>query len=170
MAINKWELAGTHALRQYLWKQLQVELGWTAADYGGLTPITTPEQQPEFNNFNKPYIVYSFGKKPGTNLYLLEGETAAFTVYSQSTSDINRVLNLFDTKLDKRDEAAAEINAFLASSSLAPEFKYFDFKTTWVSGYQGPQPLTEEGGRRDGLITVNIEYTHYGPDGKAVRS
>jgi hypothetical protein len=82
-------------------------------------------------------------------------------VYSQSSTDITRVLNLFDAKLDKRDESAKEINAYIKASSLAQKYKDFDYKWTSVNGIQGPQPLSEEGGRRDGLITINIGYTHY---------
>jgi len=169
MPVGKWDLGGVHGVRQYMWKLLQDELGWKASDYGGLTPITTPEQQPEFNNFNKPYIVYSYSKKQGTNNYFLEGEIATFVIYSSDSADIRRAINLFDAKLDKRDESAAEVNDFISASSLDPEYKYFDYKSLWVSMIQGPQPVTEEGGRRDGLINVNINYTHYGPDGKAIR-
>ena len=169
MSITDWDLFGVHGVRQYLWAQLQAELDWDAADYGGLTPITTPEQQPEFTNFNKPFVVYSYAKKAGGNLYLLEQEIAAFTVYSQSATHITRVLNLFDAKLDKRDESAREINAFISASSLAQKYKDFDYKWTSTNGIQGPQPLTEEGGRRDGLITVNIAYTHYGTNGASIR-
>ena len=169
MALDKWDLSGVHGLRQYIWKLLQDELGWSATNYGGLIPITTPEQQPEFTAFNKPFIVYSYAKKQGTNNYLLENEIAAFTIYSAKSHEIHKALNLLDTKLDKRDESAREINEFI--QGLAEEqYRYFDYKSIWTSGIQGPQPFTEEGGRRGGMITVNSMYTHYGPDGLAIRS
>lgn len=169
MTIGKWDLSGVHGLNKYVWELLKDELGWSTVDYGGLTPITTPEQQPEFNAFDKPFIVYSFAKKMGGNNYLIESEIASYTIYSQHSMDILRVLTMLDAKLDKRDETAEELNAFISASTLDPEYKKFDYKTLWISGIQGPQPVTEEGGRRDGLINVNMNYTHYGADGLAIR-
>lgn len=169
MTIGKWDLAGVHGLRQYIWYLLQEELEWTAENYGGLVPIVTPEQQPEMTAFNKPFIVYAYSKKMGSNNYFLESEVASFTIFSQSEKDIRQVLNLLDTKFDKRDEAAYELNEFISQSSLDVQYKYFDYKTIWVSAFQGPAPESEEGGRRDGVININVTYTHYGPDGAPVR-
>lgn len=170
MSITDWDLSAVHGLRQYMWSLLQTELGWLPADYEvtkdgqqvRLVPIVTPEQQPELNDLDEPYIVYAFSKKQSSNLYVLDGEIATFTIYSRQEVDIRRVLNLFDAKFDKRDDSAREINNWIkAQSGLDDRYKDFDYKTLWVSGAQGPQPVTEEGGRRDGLININITYTHY---------
>lgn len=167
MAISDWELAGVHSLRKYIWKLLQDELGWSAETYGGLVPITTPEQEPEFTNFNAPFLVYTYSKSSTSNLYALEAEVCAFTIYSGSSSDITKVINLLSAKLNKRDESAKELNDFV--STLDDRYKAFDFKTVVVSGSQGSQPVTQEGGRKDGYITVSMKYTHYGSDGLSIR-
>ena len=178
MSITDWDLSAVHGLRRYMWQALQDELEWEPANYSivrdgqtvQVVPIVTPEQQPELNDLYWPYIVYSYAKKQSGDLFVLEGEIVSFTIYSTRQIDINRALNLFDAKLDKRDESARELNDYIrANPDLDDRYKAFDYKTLWVSGMQGPQPITEEGGRRDGLINVNITYTHYGPDGLSIR-
>lgn len=177
MSIGKWELSGVHGLRRYIWQLLQDELGWKLSDYTimvegkpvQMVPIITPEQQPEFNSIDKPYIIYAYSKRQGSNNYFLEQEIASFTIYSNAEKDIRQAINMLDAKFDKRDEAAQELNKYISAAGLDPAYGYFDYKTLWVSGIQGPQPQTEEGGRRDGVININITYTHYGPDGQAVR-
>ena len=167
---TKWDLAATHALRKYIWNLLQTELGWSADKYGGLTPIATPEQQPEFNAFNAPYIVYSFGKSPNGELWLVEREVAVFTVFSASANEINQVVNLLSTKLNKRDETARDINNYIRATELPGSFYHnFDFKTVTVMGAQGPQAVTTEGGRRDGYLTVALEYTLGDANGGSIR-
>lgn len=169
MVSDDWKRAGAHAVRKYIWHLLQQELGWSSDNYGGLTPITTPEQQPEFNNFSSPYIVYSFSRMSTTSLWSLEGEVMALTVFSQSGTAIDEVVNLLGSKLNKRDETAKEINQFLSSSEPADSFyRNFDFKSFSVTGAQGPQAVTTEGGRRDGYITISFTYTLYDSNGKAI--
>ena len=168
--VSKWDLAATHGLRKYIWQLLQTELGWNASNYGGLTPLVTPEQQPELNAFNAPYIVYSFGKSPNGSLWQIEREIAVFTIFSASAAEINQVVNLLTTKLNKMDESARDVNDYLSASlDLDPFYRKFDFKTVSVMGAQGPQAVTTEGGRRDGYITVAIEYTLYDSNGQSVR-
>jgi hypothetical protein len=178
MSIGKWDLSGVHGLRRYIWQLLQDELGWSIDNYNvsvegktvQMVPIITPEQQPEMTSINAPFLVYSYAKKQGSNNYFLEQEVASFTVYSPNEKDIRQVINMLDAKFDKRDEAARELNGFIGSADLDPAYKDFDYKTLWVSGIQGPQPQNEEGGRRDGVVNINITYTHYGPNGLAVRN
>lgn len=167
---SKWDLAATHGLRKYVWQLLQAELGWKAENYGGLTPLVTPEQQPELNAFNAPYIVYSFGKSPNGSLWQVEREIAVFTIFSASAAEINQVVNLLSTKLNKMDESAKDVNDYLyANTEPGSFYKQFDFKTVSVMGSQGPQAVTTEGGRRDGYVTVAIEYTLYDSNGRSVR-
>lgn len=167
MATNdKWKRAGAHVVRKYIWHLLQQELGWNSSNYGGLTPITTPEQQPEFNNFDYPYIVYSYSRTATSNLWALEGEVMALTIFSKSGGAIDEVVNLLGTKLNKRDETAKDINLFISASEASDSFyRNFDFKSFSVTGAQGPQAVTTEGGRRDGYVTLSYAYTLYEASG-----
>lgn len=169
MEASDWGKAGSHAVRKYVWAMLQQELGWDKANYGGLTPITTPEQQPEFNNFNAPYIVYAFARASTGNLWNLEGEIMTMTIFSQKGSDIDAVVNMLGSKLNKRDETAKDINKFISTTEASGSFyRNFDFKSFTVTGAQGPQAVTTEGGRRDGYITTSFIYTLYDSTGKAL--
>jgi hypothetical protein len=50
MTVNpKWDLSGVHGINKFVWAKLQEQLEWNKSNYGGLTPITIPSQQPEFN-------------------------------------------------------------------------------------------------------------------------
>lgn len=167
MAIDDWELAGVHGLRKYVWHLLETELGWKTSDYGGLTPIITPEQEPELMAFSKPFLVYTYARANTSNLYALETEIAAFTVYATSDRDIVKVVNLLGAKLNKRDETAQELNDFV--DSLDGRYNEFDYKTIRVVGAQGAQPVDQEGGRKDGYISVSLTYTHYDNNGRSIR-
>jgi hypothetical protein len=171
MATDTWKRAGAHAMRKYIWNLLQTELGWSSVNYGGLTPITTPEQQPEFNNFDYPYIVYSYSRTATSNLWVLEGEVMALTIFSKAGTDIDQVVNLLGAKLNKRDETAKAVNAYLRATEAANSFyRNFDFKSVRVTGAQGPQAVTTEGGRRDGYVSISYAYTLYGSNGVAIHS
>jgi hypothetical protein len=162
----QWDLAGVHGINKYIWQQLQDELEWaaynvTTAQPLGLTPITTPQQQPEFNALQKPYIVYSYTKVGSDDLYVLETETAAYTVYSTLEKDVRQVVNLLTAKLGRLDDSASDVNAYL--STVPGVSKEFDYKYISITSAQGPQPSASEGGRMDGLVVIRYAYTHYGP-------
>ena len=162
---TKWDLAGAHALRRYIWQLLQDELGWSTDNYGGLNPIITPQQEPELNEFNAPYIVYVFSKRPAGSLWLMEKEDMSISIFSVSDTEINQVVNLLSTKLAKHDEAAQDVNAFIRGTMPAGSFyKNFDFKSIVVTGAQGSNASVTEGGRKDGYVTLSYTYTLYESD------
>lgn len=161
--MRDYKLSAVHGLRSYMWRLLQDELGWTLDDYADANgtkyvPIITPEQDKIFNAIDKPYIVYSFSRGATSNAWFVENEMGAFTVYSSNADDIREVLNMFQTKFNRRDDSAYDLNEYV-QKNLADKYKVFDYKTLWVSTVQGPQPATEEGGRRDGYMTINMNYT-----------
>lgn len=157
-----WSLSGVHGLNKYVWHLLQTELGWSAGTYSGLIPITTPQQQPEFNAVDAPYIVYTYSKTNTGEDFFLEGEIVAYTIYSADESDIRKVVNLLSAKLNKRDTTAKEANAFLSASGSSAN-KEFDYKWISVTNAQGAQPTDQTGGRMDGLVMVRYAFTHYNP-------
>jgi hypothetical protein len=161
--MTDYKLSAVHGLRSYMWRLLQDNLGWTVDDYADengtkYVPIITPQQEKMFNEMGKPYIVYSFSRGDTGNSWFIENEAGAFSVFSSNEEDIRRVINLFQTKFNRRDDSANELNDYIQKNASAA-LKTFDYKTLWVSTVQGPQPSTEEGGRRDGLITINMKYT-----------
>lgn len=177
MTYDKWGLAGIHGINKYVWSLLQSELGWSLTTYGGLVPITVPQQQPEFNAMNAPYIVYGYTKSSRSkDLYVLETETAAYSIYSASEEDIRRVVNLLSTKLNKLDDSADDVNAWLSTIPTGLQVtngsqanKEFDYKWIKCMSAQGSQPSIQIGGRFDGAVIIRYEYTQYGTDGKSIR-
>lgn len=160
--MSKWSLAGIHGINKYIWNLLQSELQYSTANYGGLIPITTPQQTPEFNSYNFPYLVYSYSKLPSGNSHYLDAETAAYTIFSASEDDIRKATNMLAAKLKRGDETAAEVNAFISANGSADQ-KEFDYKNIQVTTAQGVQPALQEGGRYDGLVVIKYVYTHYSP-------
>lgn len=156
--VAKYKLTASSPLRAYLWKQLQDELGWQASETGNLVPITIPQQQPEFNQYDAPYIVYRWSLMPSGEDFLMREEQVTFTVYSQEEEDIRLALIMMDAKLNRYDESAGKINHFLSTYSSAA-YKNFDFKYTYTINVAGPQPAATEGGRMDGQIIVRLCYT-----------
>src|SRR6476469_3282185 len=108
--MGKWDYSGVHGINLYLWQRLKDELEWSASNYGGLIPITTPQQQPEFNSFNFPYIVYSYTPQGTGPDWLIENEVVAYTIFSANSSDIRKALNVMKASLNRFDETAADLN------------------------------------------------------------
>jgi len=54
-------------------------LAMSTTPYGGLVPITTPQQEPEFNAIDAPYIVYTYARTATGDDYWIEDEVAAYT-------------------------------------------------------------------------------------------
>lgn len=163
MAVNtKWDLSAAHGIRKYLWDILQRELEWNTSNYGGLVPITTPQQQPEFNNYDAPYIVYNYSHQTGSNDYFLQEEQIAFAIYSGDEKDIRQAINVMQTYLNRRDDSAKDINKYIQNSGTA-ENKRFDYKYVYVLSTNGAQPAVTEGGRGDGLVVIRVGYTYYDP-------
>lgn len=162
--MGNWDYTGTHGLNKYIWHRLKTELGWKESDYNGLIPITTPQQQPEFNALNKPYIVYSYSLQGNGGEWWIKRETAVYTIFSASPSEIRQAVNIIYNVLGRLDESAEEVNKFIAANGSADN-KKFDYKSIASSGAQSPEPSVSEGGRHDGRVIVAMEYTHY--DGNA---
>lgn len=161
--MRDYKLSAVHGLRSYMWRLLQDELGWKLDDYADVNgtkyvPIITPEQDKIFNAIDKPYIVYSFSRGATSTEWYLENEIGAFTVFSSNADDIRAVLNMFQTKFNRFDDSAYDLNEYV-QKNLADKYKAFDYKYVRVSTVQGPQPATEEGGRRDGYMTISMTYT-----------
>ena len=161
--MRDYKLSAVHGLRSYMWRLLQDELGWKLDDYADengtkYVPIITPQQEKIFNAMDKPYIVYSFSRGDTGNAWFIENESGAFSVFSSDPDDIQKVINLFQTKFNRRDDSAYDLNTYV-QTRLGENYRVFDYKSIKVTTVQGPQPATEEGGRRDGLITIYMTYT-----------
>jgi hypothetical protein len=157
--MGNWDYSAVHGINKYLWAKLKEELGWSEANYGGLTPITTPQQQPEFNAYNFPYIVYGYSPQATGPDWLLEGEVIAYTVFSASSADIRKAVNVMKWAFNRFDESAVDVNKYIQANGSADN-KAFDYKAIRLTSASGPEPSLTEGGRQDGSVVISVMFTH----------
>jgi len=170
--MSDWNYTAGAGVSLYLWNQMKAELGYSETQYGGLIPITTPNESPELQGFDGPNIAYTWSKRPSAGgLWLVENELITYTIFSQKAEKINEIINLAFGRLNKQDESAKDLNNYTASlfGSSYADIKNFDYKSVSVLMADGPNPPLQEGGRYDGYFTVSVTYTHYGSDGLSIR-
>lgn len=155
---DKYNLTGIHGIRRYVWHLLETELGWNKSSYRGATPIITPQQSPEFNDFGAPYIVYNYSHAPSGPDFYIDREQAIFTVYSSSELEIRKTINLLYSHFKAHDESAKLVNYWLSKSGSAAN-RNFDYKMIRVTSSVGPRPALQEGGRHEGTISIYYAYT-----------
>jgi hypothetical protein len=151
-------LNGVHGANHYLWANLKDKLGWSESDYNGLVPITPVQQQPEFIGFNKPFLVYAYSIDPIGVSSWEKSETASYSIFSSDEEDIRECINLMVKLFKDYDKSADDLNRYV-SENLSEGYQKFDYKYIRIAGGSGSQPAEQEGGRMDGLVTVNYVYT-----------
>ena len=160
--MTDYTLNGVHPLRRLMWALLKSELGWTEANYNGAVPIVTPQQQPELNAGNFPYIVYNYTQQEISQQYWLKEEQATFVIYSGDEEDIRKAMNMLVTFFSAQDVSANYLNWWVADHGSAAHQK-FNYKWIRVASAIGAGPTEEEGGREDGIITLRYQYTNDSP-------
>lgn len=157
-----------NALNSYVWKLLQVNLGWTKTDFQGSNPIIPAAQMPEFNDNGHDYIVYSSTANPSGPLWAIKSETVAYTIYSNSTTSADAVVNMLHSALERMDESAADINNWIdqerahngeTSQNLT---RAVSFMSVWATvAEKAGNPSDEQGGQVASTILLNVLYTEH---------
>lgn len=167
-------LSASHIINVYLWEKLRQ---FYPSYWGDLTssPIIPAQEQPEVKDGSTPYIVYVQSHGPTGSLFGYKNETLSYRVYSSSAARISGIIRLAYELLDRKDLSADAVNRWLwnqetGTQRFSPDdpmgnmgkfgddMKNFEFKTIAVIGATGAQPATEEGGRYDGDIEIEITY------------
>lgn len=166
--MTDYKLSAIHPLRRVLWSLLRTELGWDPADYDGLVPILTPQQQPEFNLLSKPYIVYNYGGQGSGEQYWLREEQATFVIYSEDEEEIRDVITMMEKWFSGYDLSADYVNKWISQfgrgayedgATEASGHKQFNFKWVRVVSTIGAGPSQQEGGRQSGVVTLRYQFT-----------
>lgn len=157
-----YRTSGAHQLNKWLWSKLQNFIyngtDKAFADYGvsgiDAVPIVPAQQQPELMEIvgGAPFIVYNYRQVPYSEWWTCQ-ENCAYAIYDSDEERLRAIQNYLVQLLKRQDWAAADVNAYLGSSSK------FDFKTIWVSSSQSPSPETDLGGRHGATISVSYKYT-----------
>lgn len=148
------------AINNYVWKLLQTRLGWSAADYNGLTPIIPGAREPEFAAYNKPYITYGYSAETDGDDWFLPREVLVYTVYAKDADDVNAAVKLLSNALRRKDESANDVNYWIhsAQNPAAEEFDGVTFGYLALINSEGPGPEATEGGAVDGLVAIRYSY------------
>lgn len=165
---TKYQISASTPLRSYVWNLLQTELGWNKADTGNLIPVVGSQDQPELQNYDAPYIVYSWSLMPSGENFLMREEQVTMKVYSSREDEVRNAVIMLDNQLNRYDDSARAMNSWLAAHGTTFE-KKFDIKYTYTISASGPQPAVQAGGRQDGLVIFRICYT-VESDGSGIRS
>lgn len=150
-------------MNAYLWAKLQQELPEYWKPLPGLnTPIIPAQQQPEATESGGNYITYTYSDHPSRDLYVYQSQDVEWILFSSSTKPITSTIALCRDLFGRWDDSAAEVNEWMRQHTFpagAEEFyERYMFKSITITGTTSAQPATDEGGTRDGLISVNYQF------------
>ena len=158
--MRDWTATSITAINEYLWNELQEELGWSTVK--GLQPITPGGEIPQFEESTNPYIVYTYTTMPSGEAFYIESEMVTYEINSPKEGDIRQAINLIRAIFNRYDSSAYDINKWIQSNGH-PLHKRFDFKYTVTAGGEGADAARTEGGRSTGMIMVRTVFM-YIPD------
>lgn len=150
------------ALNTYVWKVLETNVGLVKSDYAGLTPIIPRQQQPEFLQYAKPFLVYGSAIHPGTDFWGIRKESVAYNIYSTSSGLSNGIANVLALALERQDEAAHDINQHLDDMVAHGDVpRKITFGSVKVTVTNDSAPADEEGAFYQSLVMLEVVYTVY---------
>lgn len=162
MTYNDRPTNAVYALNSYVWKLLEANLGWKKSDYHTGTPIIPVAQQPELMDTGKAFLVYGSAMHPAQHLYALRSGAVSYNVHAVTSTEANAVLSLLAETFERQDEAAADVNEWLAVEGLPgnrPTGKrQVSFTTVKATMSEQAEPADEEGGYVSGFIMLEIGY------------
>ncbi len=147
-----------HVINSYAWAVLKANTSMTESDYGGRVPIIPSNQEPEFTQYNKPFIVYGFAEDPSNINLAQRSGTLVYAIYADTASTINKIYNILTEALGRFDKTAYDVNAWISKSANYANFAGISMRYVAVAFGEGPGPVEQEGGRQ--VATLTIKYSH----------
>lgn len=153
-----------HALNSYLWQVVRANHGWAEATYGNRRPIIPANQEPEFLQYNAPFIVYGSAINRYDTMPFLTSETVAYTIYATTATEANKVMRTIERALKWMDESAQWVNEWLRveGTTRTDGRRPVDFKSIIVLQATSAGPELSEGGRVDSQVMVGAQYVDLG--------
>lgn len=183
MVDHSLTVAASHVARLYLWDMMRKYMGdiWYPIKGRGdaeTIPIVAAQEQPELQASENPYIVYAYDILATTDLWQIQQESMALTIFTQSPARLSATSKLCVRLFNRRDESARDINRWLRNAEgllkyetgdsqydkWIDEFQNFRFLTTSVPNVQSVQPARGEAGRVDGTVTIDLKYVERNAD------
>lgn len=149
-----------YALNNFIWQLLQQKMSFNPAWYGGRAPIIPSAEQPEFNNIDKPFIVYGYSFDQVNTMTGLQTGMIAYTVYDTDVQSVEDILSLIWLTLSRFEDSAEFVNTWIHSSfnTLNEFFTDVSFSTIYPETLIGASAATSEGGRVSGSIVLKCKY------------
>lgn len=146
-------------LNLYLWAILKKNTTMLETDYSqsgqpGRIPIIPGGQDPDFNQYNKPYIVYGFSEDPVSVNGTIRGGTLVYAIYSTGTGINNSIMNIIISALSE-DDTARRINKWSSTNAAFIGIRFTDARVVFG---EGSGPLDQEGGREMATLTMRYEF------------
>lgn len=159
------EKNAVYALNSYIWKLVEANLGWSK--WQSVPPIIPVQQQPEFLQSGKAFMVYGSAFHPPTHLYQHKKEAASYMVYARSATEVNKIVNLLMDTFERQDVAAADVNDWLATEAEHRSGGHRGVYFTTVHATMAEKAedaAEEEGGYFAGMVLLEMKYTTDTPD------
>lgn len=149
-----------HALNSYLWKLLEVNLGWEK--WNTLPLIIPVAQQPELLQTGKAFIVYGSAMHPAEHNYEFRTGAISYVVYAPTSTEANNVAQLLYDTFKRQDDAAADVNDWLDIEGLPgnrPDgHRNISFGSVHATMVEEAEPADEEGGYVSALVLITVKY------------
>lgn len=161
MTYVDWQSNVTYALNTYVWALLQANLGITTDDYEGAIPIIPRQQQPEFMQLGKPFLVYGSSIHPTTTFFGTRKETVAYNIYAPDEDGANTIAGLIVAALERQDDAARDVNDHLDKMRVALNWAVMPltFGSIKLALASKAEPADDEGGFVSSLVMLECLYT-----------
>lgn len=147
-----------YATNSYVWELLKKHLDWS--EINGLRPMIPAQQQPEFMNYKKPFIVYGFSEQFNDGeLEPIGSVVVHYVVFAQNEETVDRSIKLIRDAF-KAENSQENLNAWMLDpSNSLPEKNKDELATyTHVMDSVSAGGNDEEGGWKDGIISVRVGY------------
>lgn len=162
------DVNAVYAVNKYLNRALAVNLGWTPITYTNnlgesvkALPIIPSQQQPEFLDAGRTFLVYGSVVQPQSRMWAMTAETVVYTIWSPSTTEANKVCNFIHDLFMNVDESADAVNSYLDTEMDATQRnRYVAFTMIAPGLVEKAEPVESETGWAAGSVTVETLYTN----------
>ena len=153
--------SATNALRSYIWKLLEANLGWKKEDYKGMVPIFPISQEPEPKEIGRAFLVFNSSLHSPEHLYVLKTESIGYTIYASTANEAEKIARLLADTFDRQDEAADDVNQWLNTEAAATgKHRNISFATIKTTMIDNVDAADNEGGYVASLVVLEVRYVN----------
>jgi hypothetical protein len=148
-----------HILRLYAWEMLRENGALSKITVGGidLIPIIPVEDEPEFRDSGKAYIIYGWAENEESNVEGIKRGNLAFRIIAEDSNQLSYITSILSKGLCGEDVAAESVNWW---SSSYQDADFIGIRFTWIDTIliESADPAIAEGGQVEGNVMVGYRY------------